>query len=521
MAGEDVEFTLAHDARHDARRRHSVVAPQESTGLVVDPLDRSGRHGPAVASEAAPGGPFPARPSESVEIDVRAGRLRGRRAGVVDEFLGVPYAAAPVGPRRFRPPEPAPAWDGVRDATRFGAAALQPGSARARVLQGDPGVTGEDCLSLNVWTPTDAPTDLPVLVWVHGGAFTNGAGSVPALDGRLLAGAASAVVVTVNYRLGALGFACHDALGAGSANLGLRDLVAALEWVHENAAVFGGDPGHVTLAGESAGSMCVALLSLSPEYRHLFAQVALHSGVPALQSPEASERAVEALATRLGVRVADLGSVSGARILSATRDIAASHRFWPTATGWLAGPLADLQSAAPARPTLISTTADEGTFFFIDDEWPEDVSRDKAVSVLTGMLGPDAAQRYAQAARPANPLSTAAAALTEHLYTRPADRWAGRAAAAGSTVFRAEYAHPSPAWDGRLGATHTVDIPLLFGTFAAPEFAVLYEPDAQAPELSRTLQRAWSRFLHTGSPATPARTWRPWLPGDSYLKRFQ
>lgn len=457
---------------------------------------------------------------ESVEIDVRAGRLRGRRTGVVDEFLGVPYAAAPVGTRRLRPPEPAPTWDGVRDATRFGAASPQPGSARARLLQGDPGATGEDCLNLNVWTPANAPRGLPVLVWVHGGAFTNGASSVPALHGRLLSEAASAVVITVNYRLGALGFACHDSLGADAANLGLRDLVAALEWVHENVAVFGGDPGRVTLAGESAGSMCVALLSLSPEYRHLFAQVVLHSGVPALQSPAASERAVEALATRLGIRVSELGSVSGAHILSATRDVAAEHRFWPTATGRLASPLADLQSAAPVRPTLISTTADEGTFFFIDDEWPGDVSRDRAVSVLTAMLGPDAAERYAEAAQPAEPLSTAAAVITDHLYTQPADRWAGRATAAGSTVFRAQYAHPSPAWDGRLAATHTIEIPLLFGTFAAPEFAMLYETDVKAPELSSTLQRAWSRFLHTGSPSTPERPWRPWLPDHSYLQRF-
>ncbi|WP_329525726.1 carboxylesterase/lipase family protein [Streptomyces sp. NBC_01462] len=495
---------------------HCLPSPGAGTLTDGPSAGRSDRGGTVTGRGQDTRGPV----AESVEIDVHAGRLRGRRTGAVDEFLGVPYAAAPVGPRRLRPPEPAPAWVGVRDATRFGAASPQPGSARARVLQGDPGVTGEDCLSLNVWTPADAPPDLPVLVWVHGGAFTNGAGSVPALHGRLLSEAASAVVVTVNYRLGALGFACHDSLGAGTANLGLRDLVAALEWVHENVAVFGGDPGRVTLAGESAGSMCVALLSLSPAYRHLFAQVALHSGVPSLQSPAASERAVEALATRLGVRVSALRSVPGAHILTATRDIAPDHRFWPTATGWLASPLAGLQSAAPARPTLISTTADEGTFFFIDGEWPEDVSRDKALSVVTAMLGPDAAKRYAEAAQPARPLSTAAAAITERLYTEPADRWADRAATAGSTVFRAEYAHPSPAWEGRLGATHTVDVPLLFGTFAAPEFAVLYESDVRAPELSSTVRRAWSRFLHTGSPATAGYPWRPWSPDDSCLRRF-
>jgi para-nitrobenzyl esterase len=459
-------------------------------------------------------------PRGSVEVEVRAGRLRGRRTEAGAEFLGVPYAAAPVGPRRLRPPEPAPAWDGVRHATRFGAAPLQPGSARARLLQGDPGVTDEDCLSLNVWTPAHAPSGLPVLVWVHGGAFTNGAGSVPALCGGLLAKAASAVVVTVNYRLGALGFACHDELGADAANLGLRDLVAALEWVHENVAAFGGDPGRVTLGGESAGAMCVALLSLSPEYRRLFAQVVLHSGVPSLQTPEASQRAVVALANRLGVRVRALGSVPGARIVSATRDIAAEHRFWPTAMGWLASPLSDLQSVAPARPTLISTTADEGTFFFVDDAWPQDVSRDKAVSVLTAMLGPGAAKQYTEVVQPAEALSTAAAIITEQLYSQPADQWAGRAAAAGAAVFRAQYAHPSPAWNGRLAATHTIDIPLLFGTFAASEFAVLYERDVRAPDLSSTLQRVWSRFLHTGSPATAGCPWPLWLPGDSHVQRF-
>lgn len=455
-----------------------------------------------------------------IEVMTRLGSLRGSREGDVRVFRGIPYAAPPVGPLRFRPPEPPGPWSGVLDATRFGAASLQPGSARARLLQGDPGPTGEDCLTLNIWAPGETRAGLPVIVWVHGGAFTNGAGSVPALHGHKLAADAPAVVVTLNYRLGVLGFGHHRALTRHGANLGLRDLTAALEWVHANIADFGGDPERVTLAGESAGSMCVALLSLAPDLEHLFQQTILHSGIPTPRSPVCSERAVEALAARLGVTVPLLRSVPGGHLITAARDIATSHRFWPTATGDPDVAPARLQATAPARPTLISTTADEGTFFFIHGERPGTISRDEALSVLASTLGGDGGSYYNEMIHRVDPLRIASAAITEHLFTRPADDWAGNAAAAGSTVFRARYGHPGPAWGGRLAATHTIEIPLLFGTFTDPRLAALYEPDSRAAELSVTLRRAWARFLHTGSPSTPDEPWRPWRADEPHARHF-
>ncbi len=232
----------------------------------------------ATALMMTSGGTTPTEPRAVIEQGV----LVGRADEDVSNFKGVPYAAPPVGPLRWRAPQPAGLWSGERDAGQVGAICIQPPA------NGDPGVgplpMSEDCLTLNVWAPAERAGPRPVMVWIHGGGFNNGSGTAALYDGTNLA-KRGVVVVTINYRLGRLGFFDHPALAAERApgeaggNYGMMDIVAALEWVRDNAAAFGGDAGNVTVFGESAGGAAVTRLMISPRARGLFHRAVVQSGL--------------------------------------------------------------------------------------------------------------------------------------------------------------------------------------------------------------------------------------------------
>src|SRR3954470_11065837 len=232
-------------------------------------------------------------------VRTRHGALQGRTADGVTAFKGVPYAAAPFGPRRFAGPEPSPSWDGVRDALAFGPTAPHPGYAPPYAdLLPDPVLPGEDCLNLNVWTPDAGAAGLPVMVWIHGGAFVNGSGAGPTYDGSAFA-RDGVVLVTVNYRLGAEGFLW---LEDGVNNRGLLDQLAALAWVQDNVAAFGGDPANVTVFGESAGAMSIGALLATERSDGLFRRAILQSGAGHHAITPATARLVAAeVGVRLGV----------------------------------------------------------------------------------------------------------------------------------------------------------------------------------------------------------------------------
>ena len=243
-------------------------------------------------------------PTAIPRVSTLAGVVQGRLERDVAVFRGMPFAAAPVGALRWRAPEPAGPWPGVRQADAFGKACPQNRGASLDQA-GDPGPVAEDCLFLNLWTPrADAAAKLPVMVWIHGGAFVIGAGSQSLYDGHALA-ARGAVVVTFNYRLGALGFFAHPALDIGAdspVNFGLLDQIAALRWVHDNIAAFGGDPGNVTIFGESSGAQSVLALFTSPPARGLFRRGIAQSpyGIPSHSRAAAAAKAV-AVADALGL----------------------------------------------------------------------------------------------------------------------------------------------------------------------------------------------------------------------------
>ncbi len=240
-------------------------------------------------------------------VQTLTGEVVGSEAGPLSVFRGIPYAAPPVGPLRWREPQP-PATRDRLVAKAFGPACIQPVSVAQDAAFGPIGAQSEDCLTLNVWTPTPAPgTDLPVMVWIHGGGFVSGAGSLPAYDGATLA-EQGAVVVTLNYRLGALGFFAHPALDQdapdGPVNFGLLDQIAALQWVRDNIGSFGGDPGNVTILGESAGAQSVLALFASPLAQGLF-----HKGIA--QSPYGIPSHNRAEARTVGIEVANALDLDG------------------------------------------------------------------------------------------------------------------------------------------------------------------------------------------------------------------
>ncbi len=243
-------------------------------------------------------------------VDTTQGRLRGVWRGDLWSFSGVPYARAPVGPLRWRPPLPAEPWETVRDASTFGAIAPQSTVVPGITSPSDPDASepqSEDCLFLNVWTPDlDPERRRPVMVFIHGGGFTSGSGSVFLYRGGNLVRNGDAVVVTINYRLGALGFLGHRRLADQDGlvgNWGMQDQVAALAWVRENIAAFGGDPDNVTIFGESAGGFSVAALLGCPAARGLFRRAIVQSGGVHVHTVEEAERAGERLAVDFGCRV--------------------------------------------------------------------------------------------------------------------------------------------------------------------------------------------------------------------------
>ena len=263
-----------------------------------------------------------------VLVETRRGRVRGVAEGGLAVFRGIPYARPPVGPRRFGPPEPPETWTGTRDAARFGPSAPQNGALIGPIMSLGIGRTSEDCLYLNVWTPAADRRRRPVLVWIHGGAFLLGSGSQMLYDGATLARRGDVVVVTINYRLGAFGFLrLRDRFGQrlpATGNEGLLDQIAALTWVRDEIEAFGGDPGQVTIFGESAGSMsCATLLGL-PRAHGLFHRAILQSGGANFVWPRE-------IATELSDHVLDelgVASPEALQALGADRVLAVQRRFF-------------------------------------------------------------------------------------------------------------------------------------------------------------------------------------------------
>jgi len=421
----------------------------------------------------------------------------------------------------MRPPRPARVGAGERDATSFGPTvpkgdyAPQYASLFPEVV-----IPGEDCLNLNVWTPDLGAGGLPVLVWIHGGAFMNGSGSVGAYDGAAFA-RDGVVCVTINYRLAAEGFLF---LGDGVANLGLLDQLAALRWVRENIAAFGGDPGRVTVAGESAGAMSVTTLLSMPLASGLFGQAIAQSGAAAHTLTEDEGRMVGGyLAEALGVP-ADRDSIKAVpleKLVQAASDLVVEVQTAPYPARWgritlsllpfapivdgtvlPAAPLASLAAGQGGNvPLLIGSNRDEARLFLVAAN-TVDLIDEPTLAAMAGAYGlPADALAVYRAGRPgASPGDLLAAVITDWFFRIPPIRVVeARVAAGAGDTWMYRFDHPEPRDNHRFGACHAVEIPFVFDTATRPELRPLLGDVSSSAVADRT-HRVWVDFITSGNP---------------------
>jgi len=470
-------------------------------------------------------------------VEVAAGKLRGATRGGIHAFKGIPYGASTAGANRFMPPQAPASWAGVRDALEYqGHAPQSPARAEKRhelaTILGPADTTpeGEDCLTLHVWTPGLDNAKRPVMVWLHGGAFAYGSGNRAVTAGDNLARRGDAVVVSVNHRLNILGF-LHLAEAGGdrfahSGNAGMLDLVAALRWVRDNIAAFGGDPGNVTIFGESGGGGKVSVLLAMPEARGLFHRAVIQSGATIrVSTRERATALADAVLKEFGFARGDgvrLQDVPFARLLAAIAPAsrAVGPTRWKLLDRYDFGPVVDgadlpaqpFDPAAPGIaddiPLLIGGTREEAAFFLADDDevWHGRISEESLRRRVAAVAG-DQVDRVLAAYPHGTPGDRLIAALTgSNFWIRTVMLAERKAARAGLGVGRAPvYMYSldwqSPAHGGRLKAHHAMDLPFVFDNTDVPDTT---KGAAGAAELSAVMSAVWAQFARTGSPQTAA-----------------
>ncbi|MEU5536762.1 carboxylesterase family protein [Streptomyces sp. NPDC020362] len=460
-------------------------------------------------------------------VRTASGAVRGLHEDGLAVFRGIPFAEPPVGAARFQAPCPARPWDGTREAYAFGPPPPQEPGIQGRKAAGVPGPTGDDWLTVNVWTPDPDPSSArPVMVWIYGGAYKLGHAGQPAYDAQHIARDGDVVVVTFNYRVGMEGFALLD---GAPANRGLLDQVAALEWVRANIAAFGGDPEQITVFGESAGAGSVASLLAMPRARGLFRRAVAQSLPGTFFSEALARDLAAALAAEAGRRpaAADLATVDPRRLTDAGQSLSAKmfHRTdrWgqaaPTVTPF--SPVVDgdvlpttpwqALAAGAARDVdlLVGHNRDEFRLFLAMEGLLDEITQDQLTGALR-LLAPGGAagERAYRAAFPdATPTDLYERVQTDWLFAMPSLHLADAQRAGGGRAHVYELAWPAPGGSQYLGACHGLDIPLLFGTFRADLGILLFsgaEVPAEAQELSSRFRRSWTAFARTGDPGWPA-----------------
>ena len=464
---------------------------------------------------------WPAYASDGLRIKTANGKLEGKRSadGQVRYFLGIPFAAPPVGPLRWQPPQPAAKWHGVRSAAEFGHHCIQSATYRDMIFR-DPGPS-EDCLTLNVWTPAkNKHSKLPVMVWIYGGGFAGGGTSEPRQDGEHLA-KNGVVVVSMNYRLGIFGFYATHELAAESpqhaaGNYGLMDQTAALRWVERNIAAFGGDPKNVTIFGESAGSMSVSAQMASPLAQGLFARAIGESGgefphgAPAPPDLEQSERAGEAfaqaafgsstLATLRGVSADDL-------VKAATSKAPGVPHFGPNVDGlFLPESVPAIYAAGKQAhvPLLAGWNKDEGTAGIVNAPEKPTVESLRAMAEKEfGSQADEFLKAYA-AANDDEALRVAEDFAGDRFIAYSTWAWLEAQVKTGAApVYRYHFELGSPGDPNHppsYGAFHSDDIEYVFGNLDSRKGAPWRPEDYK---LSQLMQSYWTNFAKTGNPNAP------------------
>ncbi len=464
-------------------------------------------------------------------VMVTGGALRGAVSAGNDEivaFKGIPYAAPPVGDLRWRPPEPVVGWEGVRDASESGPICVQNGGQNV--------TQDEDCLFLNVWAPRESSEPRPVLFWIHGGGYTGGSGSTALYDGTPLA-ADGAVVVTINYRLNVFGFLAHPALSAesphgASGNYGLLDMVAALEWVRDNIATFGGDPGRVTIFGESAGGGAVMSVMLVPHAEGLFHGAIAQSNwingwdrplAEAARGWEAAETQGLRVATALGITgntdeaLAAMRAASAADVFSASNADAGSPfmrtgNVWaPNVDGWAIpdDPLAMYRAGRQHKvPLITGLNGNEGSLMTRGMDIPDAAAFETYVRSVYPELADEMLGHY-DASSPDAAQAAIDKVIHDLFFAGPVRAHAESQAAAGAQTWLYHFTHVPPTpWGADLGSHHAAELVYVFGTLARREeggerplgLTPVGDYTDTDTALSAAMRGYWVQFAATGNP---------------------
>lgn len=475
-------------------------------------------------------------------VRTEAGDLRGARENGVAVFRGVPYAAPPLGSLRFAPPQKMPAWSGTRDATQDGPIAPQGRSRLAHVMGDFERPQAEDCLTLTLWTPDPQPAlakdGRPVLVWIHGGAFSSGAGSLPWYSGESFARQGGLVAVSINYRLGALGFLCLPGISDG--NLGLLDQVAALRWVRDNIASFGGDPDNITVVGQSAGAGAIAAMMTMPEARGLFRRAILQStpfGRTA-RSRDDAQRIGRRFLDVLGLKEGEaekLRSIAPKDLVAAQGELGRLEKKFADAAApfglvidgrTIPGPILPALNSGAARgvDVMIGTTREEMMAFYAFDPDVRAADEAAAAKVFDTVLK-SAAPAHLDELRRLRAAKTGLALLdamfTDHVFRMGSLRLAEYQAAQGRPTYVYQFDWQSP---GGLQSCHCLEIPFVFDNFANWSDAPMLKgaDPGELAGLAGAMHPAWSEFARTGNPNhNLLPRWMPYAPNERVTMRFE
>lgn len=460
----------------------------------------------------------PAHAGSAPEVSVAQGRLIGSAEDGITVYRGIPYARPPVGDRRWRAPEPPAAWDGPRDATRFGASCVQPPVPETSIYYDPPEAMSEDCLTLNVWAPEDAE-DLPVIVWIHGGSLRIGGSAEPMYDGANFA-RRDTVFVSLNYRLGVLGWLAHPDLTAetpeaGSGNYGLLDQIAALQWVRQNIARFGGDPDNVTVMGESAGALSVTFLLVSPLSHGLFDKAIAQStnlrDMPLLQRTAYGMPSAEQIGQDFAGAM-DAAGIAELRAMDADALTLASLRQRFVAQGTIGTTALPLQivdglesgSRHPV-PLLTGFTSGEMRAGLVPlAQVPE--SPEAYENLIRGSHA-DLAEQFLRVYPSSDVRESMLATLRDAVFGWSSERLARDFAAAGQPAYLYIFDHCYPAAEARdICAFHASELPFVFGqTGPESDLPINWPLPAGASDeaLSETMQDYWVNFARSGNPNGP------------------
>ncbi len=455
-------------------------------------------------------------------IETESGALVGRMDGEAIAFLGVPYAKPPIDQRRFRAPEPCTPWTGERDALQVGPAAPQYPSPLSHGLTYD-----EDCLYLNVWTPALDGAKRPVMFWIHGGAFISGSGGEEAYNGALLSRRADVVVVTINYRLGALGFAhVGDVLGVeADSNNGLRDQIMALSWVRKHIDRLGGDPENITLFGQSAGAMSVSLLMSAPSAKGMFKRAIVQSGSAHMATTrDDANRMAEVMLQHLqidkqnaqtlwqrpfkDIQRAQLKCLKETIMRGTTGAMQSMKEMTlvPFGDGDLlpVDPFAAISDgAARDIDLMIGTTTDEWNFWlYLVDQGKLSIDEATLLKLVDRRAGGHAehlvrSYRAGDLAS-ASPIEVFTAIESDRVFTIPAIRLAEAQSRHRETVHAYLFDWRSQAFSGAFGSPHAIDLPFVFGNFETAIAAAFVGDSEAAEQLSCSVMDAWTDFARDG-----------------------